>query len=304
MFAIPSVVSDTATFREVISPGRTGLLCATVAEWTSALDRLVCDSKLRLCIGRQAREQARASYGMAVMADNLRTIFGDAARAESADTRPTILIVNVFYPPLAIGGATRVVHDNVRRLAETYGDRFRLEVFTSIQGGEEPYQLSSYVLDGLRVTGVTTPVDPQGDTAASNERMGEIFGRFLDGVAPSLVHFHCVQRLTGSIVSATLERGIPYLVSVHDGWWISDTQFLLDADGQIRLYDYSDPLATMRKLGRPAFDRLMRLRRPLLEAARVLAVSAPFAEIYRGCGVGNVATVANGVSSLPAPQPL
>ena len=31
-------------------------------------------------------------------------------------------------------------------------------------------------------------------------------------------------------------------------------------------------------------------------------MSAPFAEIYCGCGVSNVMTIANGVSDLPSPE--
>ena len=132
--------------------------------------------------------------------------------------------------------------------------------------------------------------------------MGEVFGRLLDHLAPALIHFHCIQRLTTSIVSVALERQIPYVVSAHDGWWISNSQFLLDAMGGMRLYNYTDPMLTLQSLGQAAFDRLMRLRRPLLGAAKVLAVSAPFAEIYRGCGVSNVMTIANGVSDLPSPE--
>ena len=299
MFAVPSVASDTATFREVVEPGVTGLLCATPADWTAALGRLVEDDGLRRRMGQQARQRALSAYGMQAMAGNLRRMFDQAVPAVPGPEKPTILVVNVFYPPQAIGGATRVVHDNVRDLVRMHGERFRIEVFTSIDGGGEPYQLSSYAQDGVRVTGITTPDGADG--AVVDDAIGAAFGRFLDHVAPALVHFHCIQRLGASIVSATLARGIPYVVSVHDGWWISDTQFLLDETGRTRLYDYADPVATLRSLGQPAFDRMMRLQGPLQGAAKVLAVSEPFAEVHRGCGVGNVATVANGVSELPLP---
>ncbi len=296
MFAVPSVVSDTATFREVVEPGITGLLCTSPADWTAALSRLVGDDGLRKRMGLKARERAIAAYGMQAMADNLRQILDRVGPAVEVE-KPTILIVNVFYPPQAIGGATRVVHDNVCDLARMYGDRFHLEVFTSINGGKEPYQVSSFVQDGVRVTGVTTP--DRADHNVVDEKMAAVFGRFLDHLAPALVHFHCIQRLTTSIVSETHERRIPYVISVHDGWWISDNQFLLDAAGRTLTYDYADPLVTLQSQGQPAFDRLMRLQPRLQGATCVLAVSEPFAEIYRNCGVGKVVTVANGVSVLP-----
>ena len=172
MFAVPSVVSDTATFREVVEPGVTGLVCATPDDWTAALNQLVGDATLRQTLGENARRQALAAYGIQAMADNLTHLFRQVAPIATGPDKPTILIVNVFYPPQAIGGATRVVHDNVRHLAQTYGDRYRIEVFTSIEGGQKPYQFSSYAQDGVRVTGVTTPDEPDIDGKSTDEAYG------------------------------------------------------------------------------------------------------------------------------------
>lgn len=297
MLGIPSVVSDTATYQEVIRPGETGFLCSSPEDWIAALDSLVRDPDLRQRIGSQARQHALAAYNPDAMAAGLDRML--RAVSPAPDTRPLILVVNVFYPPQAIGGATRVVHDNVRHLIAQHGGRFRVEVFTSIEGGT-PYQLSCYEQDSVRVTGVGTPDDPEIDRRAADERMGSTFAAFLDQVRPALVHFHCIQRLTSSIVTATLDCGIPYLISVHDGWWISDEQFLLDRDGQITTYDYADPITTLRNKGEAAYTRMAQLRRPLFGAAEVLAVSEPFARLYRNRGVPNVVTIANGVSRLPA----
>lgn len=296
MFAIPSVVSGTATYLDAVEAGVTGLVCSTPGEWTAALDQLVVDAALRQRIGGAARDRIRRDYGLDAMAGSLRRIFDQVVPA--CEPLPTILIVNVFYPPQAIGGATRVVHDNVLHLAAHYGDRFNVEVFTSIEGGLAPYQVQSYVMDGIRVTGVTTPDDPDIERSIKDEKMGTLFGQVLDHLRPAMVHFHCIQRLTPSIVLAALGRAIPYVITAHDGWWVSDEQFLLDASGAMKLYDHQNPLATLQKHGQASFDRLMALRQPLSSAARVLAVSEPFATLYQSCGVANVVTVANGVSAL------
>jgi len=302
MLGIPSVVSSTATYREVVRPGETGLICTTPDEWTAALGSLVADAALRRHIGAQARQQAYTDYGLAPMAANIRHVLEQAGPPAPPCRKPTVLVVNVFYPPQAIGGATRVVHDNVCHLHAVHGGQFDLEVFTTIEGGSEPYKVRCYVADGVKVTGVTTPVEPDIDSKLADPRMAELFTACLDRVRPALVHFHCIQRLTASIVAPVAERGLPYLVSVHDGWWISDHQFLLDGEGGMPVYEYDDPLATLRALGQPSFDRMMQLRPALLGAASVLAVSEPFARIYRKCGVPNVETVANGVSALPQPE--
>lgn len=302
MFGIPSVVSATATFDEVIEHGVTGLLCRTAEDWTSALGSLVGDQALRKRIGSAAKRRVQEAYGIQPMAANLGNLLRQMQPLANVPKKPVILIVNVFYPPQAIGGATRVVHDNVRRLVQAHGSRFQIEVFTTVEGGSEPYQTTSYALDGARVTGVTTPDDPDIESRTQDPRMLEVFDQFLDCVQPDLIHFHCIQRLTTSVLTAAQWRRIPYVVSVHDGWWISTDQFLLDKQGRMRLYDYTFPLQTLETMGSSAFNRLMSVKGPLTGATRVLAVSEPFAKIYQSCGVPNVMTIANGVSTLLKPE--
>ncbi len=302
MFGIPSVVSGTATYREVIEPGVTGLICDTSEEWTSALDLLVRDSALRHRMGRNAWQRVRETYSSEQATQNLVRIFNECSPVREARPRPTVLIVNVFYPPQTIGGATRVVHDNVRHLSTAHQDDFRVEVFTTLIGGVRDNEISCYVQDGVRVTAVARRSDSDVENAVADDGIREIFGEFLDELQPSLIHFHCIQRLTTSALSAAKERGIPYLITAHDAWWISSQQFGIDEYGTLRLYDYAKPLATVTNLGKPEYDRMMQLMRPLFGAAQVLAVSDEFASLYRGCGVPNVLTIANGLSDLPEPK--
>lgn len=302
MFGIPSVVSGTSTYREVIEPGVTGLICDTVEEWISALDLLVRDSALRQRIGREAWRRVRQTYDIDAAAQNLVKIFKECSPLPELPAKPIVLIVNVFYPPQAIGGATRVVHDNVRHLSTAYEDDFRIEVFTTTYGAERDYETSSYVQDGVRVTALARQSHPDVESAVVDNRTGQLFGAFLDEIRPSLIHFHCIQRLTASVVSAAEERDIPYLITAHDAWWISSHQFAVDEYGELAPYDYSNPLSVISDLGKPAYDRMKQLRQPLFAAANVLAVSDTFADLYRRCGVPNVLVVENGVSHLPEPK--
>jgi glycosyltransferase involved in cell wall biosynthesis len=294
MLGIPSAVSDTATYRAVVTPDTTGVICATAAAWTAALDRLVGDAALRRRLGAQARAEALEHYAPGAMS----AVLKEAMQVGGArDARPLVVLAHVFYPPQAVGGATRVVSDNVRDVLALVGDRLEIEVFSCLDGGE-PYQVSSDAHDGVRVTRVGSPDVEKLEYRAADERMGKIFGEYLDRTRPALVHFHCIQRLTASIVAATRERRIPYLITVHDGWWISEHQFLLDADGRPQTYDMARPLATLQQHGAAAYERLMALRPALFGARQVLAVSSPFAALYRGCGVPNVVAVENGVPDL------
>jgi glycosyltransferase involved in cell wall biosynthesis/cytochrome c-type biogenesis protein CcmH/NrfG len=299
IFGIPSVVSSTSTYREVIEPGVTGLLCDTAEQWVTALDFLVSNDEQRRRIGFQAWQQVRQAYGIDAAARNIREIFRQCAPAHEAPEKPTVLIVNVFYPPQAIGGATRVVHDNVRHLSQKYKNDFDIEVFTSTHDDKEDYAVSCYLQDGVRVTALARPSDPNIETAISDLRTEEIFGGYLDETRPALIHFHCIQRLTASVVTAAEMRRIPYLITVHDGWWISSHHFAVDEHGDLSLYDFKDPLSVISDAGKAAYARMIELRRPLFGATKILAVSDKFAELYRSCGLDNVAAIPNGISDLP-----
>jgi glycosyltransferase involved in cell wall biosynthesis len=295
MFAVPSIVSGTATYREVIEPGITGLICDTADEWTAALDFLVANSSSRRSIGLEAQRRVRDRYNIPVMAENLSKIFESiTVFSPTVTAPPTVLIVNVFYPPQALGGATRVVHDNVKHLSSVYGEDVHIEVFTTAVGGERDYEISCYVQDGVRVTAVSRPTLDAIETRITDDGMERIFGNFIDSVRPSVVHFHCIQRLSTSIVTAVRKRKIPYLITVHDGWWISDFQFIVDDNGEPALYDYLN-LALLEN----ERARITQLRPLLFGASKVLAVSEKFADLYRDCGVPNVLAVANGVSNFP-----
>ncbi len=148
----------------------------------------------------------------------------------------------------------------------------------------------SYAQDGVPVVSLIRPQTATVDDAVEDAISGEIFGAYLDRVRPALVHFHCVQRLTVSVVEAARQRGIPYVITVHDGWWISDRQFVVDENGNEATYDYA--------LDRNTSGRMAVLREPLFGATAVAAVSEKFADLYRRCGVPNVRAIPNGISAF------
>lgn len=297
MLGIPSVVSPTATYQQVIEDGVDGLFAETPDDWFRALDILVRDPALRREIGKAAHRKVALNYGPEAASRNIGTILKSVVPAPH--TRLRVLIVNVFFPPQAIGGATRVVADNVRDLIEEFGDAFEIEVFTTTEGGTTPYEMCCYDWNGVKVTAITAANDPQVETRPEDPQIAEAFGRYLDHLQPAIIHFHCVQRLTAAICGAAREREIPYIVTVHDGWWISGSQFLLDANCKPCHYNYVNPVQQLTAGGPESLYRMQCLAAHLMAAEKVLAVSESFAEIYRACGFLNVETVENGVSPLP-----
>jgi len=293
MFGIPSVVSKTATYAEVITDGETGLLCDDQDDFYQAIDRLIEDKDLRIRIGEAARETVLKDYSINSQAENIKSILKGLTKTNNQNRKRRIAVVNVFYPPQAVGGATRVVYDNVTDFLTEFGDQAEVAVFTSING-ETPYELKQYVHDGVPVTAVTTENTEFLEQRTTDPQMGIAFARFLENFKPDLVHFHCIQRLTSTIVSETRKAEIPYIITAHDGWWISDQQFLVDENDEISTYQY-DQNAPQKSI---ISNRQRVLRKELFGAKYIAAVSDPFAKTYKDAGLPNVVTIENGVSKL------
>ena len=298
MMGVPSVVTATATYAQVIRDNETGVLVASPKQWFAALDRLVGSAAKRRAIGERAYEEVVAKYSLANLSRNITDILnapsGGGAKSVVA-RRKRVLVVNVFFAPQATGGATRVVIDNVGDIADYAGDAFEIEVFASTEGMIEPYRVTTYRWNGIRVTAISTPNDPDIDLKVLDPSMGAAFEATIKRFNPDIIHFHCIQRLTTSICSVAAEAGIPYFITLHDAWWISDKQFVIDDFGNTKLYRFADPLAELQSGNDASFARMMLKQKCLQGAEKLLAVSEPFAKIYRSCGFDNVVTIENGL---------
>ncbi|MCE2565386.1 glycosyltransferase [Komagataeibacter sp. FNDCF1] len=299
MFGIPSIVSRNPTYEGVIEDGRTGIMCSTVEEWTAALDLLVSDKQMRQEIGRNAREEVREIYSIAGMAENVKAIFGAVSPPAIADTRKRLLVVNVFYAPQLIGGATRVIHDNILHIKEHYGNEFNIDVMCVIDGAETEYEVQTYVWEGIRVKAINRSYRGDGLVPYHDGKMEKVFTQTLKEFRTDIVHFHCIQRLTVSVVDAARMAGIPYVITVHDSWWISDEQFIRDEKNPDSLYDYRNIENNTHSTNNPEIKRMKALKPALFGAQAILAVSEPFARLYRDCGIPRVVAVENGLSVFP-----
>jgi glycosyltransferase involved in cell wall biosynthesis len=338
MCGIPSIVSPTRTYRDLLRGGEEVLFAETAQDWSRALRLLIADPDLRGSIGEQARAKAIASHGLDIAVETLRHLLpppihrpraaspGRQDRSESRSASwpagvclpatvgsvpmPTsrtrdaaklrILVVNVFFPPQTLGGATRVVRDNLDHLLDHAADRFEIAVAATDLEGGSPYRTRIDAYRGVPVYRIAGPSEMHMDWRPFNPQMRSPFEDLLDRFAPDLVHFHCVQRLTATVVEAVKARAIPYIVTAHDAWWISDYQFLTDLDGSVRpssqepLRDASDPAQGAMA----SIARRRRLKRILDSAAAICAVSETFADVYRQAGFPQTIAIPNGVPRL------
>lgn len=317
-FSIPSVVSRTRNYLDVIEEGRDGFVVSGEYQWYSALKKLVQSPELRRSVGHRARARVMKEYSIAAMSENLGRIMSDAIKAHGETKRNAladapndvisevskkkkIAVVNIFYPPKALGGATRIVVDEVSTLVQKYGDEFEVVVFTADTEGSNHHAVTVYPHDGYRVYAVVVPLTVASNWHEKNPKIAQIFDDFLEFEKPDLVHFHCIQALTASILEVTQMRKIPNVVTLHDAWWISDHQFLMDQFGTVYPEGHPDPFEKSVLRDGTTLEQSLRRKRylkGLLSAADgVFAVSETFSRIYRLNGVANTLTNKNGISN-------
>lgn len=307
-FKVPCVVSNTEVYLDVVNQGQDGFIASNPDEWFQHLDTLVRDEELRKRMGESAHQRVMKEYSIPMMADNIKRIISQGIERNreqgnivAPSTRKKLLVVNVFYPPQSIGGATRIVKDNVDILTSQYRDEYDVSVFTTEEGNQEPYQLFEYSYEGVHVTRVSSPMQEGMDWQYNNPKMYDIFKEYLEIYQPDLIHFHCIQRLTASVLEAAADMNIPYLVTAHDAWWISDHQFLVNADGVECDYQQNDPVIAAADTHNitESMQRKLYLREQLNRASTVLAVSETFARIYQQNGFPQTKTNRNGIQPRP-----
>jgi len=307
---IPSVMSGTANYRDVVREGEDGLLAVTADDWYENIKWLLDRPECRQQLAEAAQQRVLEEYSVPHLAKNITNVLANAvtlAQPENLPPRRKLALVNVFFPPQAIGGATRVIADNFEHLRDEYADQFEISVFTSQADHKPPHQMDTYNYQGVRVYRTTIQWREHMDWHGYDEQVGKLFAEYLAAEKPDLIHFHCIQRLTGAIVEAAIKAEIPYLVTVHDAWWISDYQFLVDTKNKVYPDGHPD---IFEKRTLPAnislessIERLFYLKDLLRQAEKILTVSNRFAEIYRKNGITQIKVNKNGISETTDWQP-
>ena len=303
-FGIPSVVSPTAAYRQVLTDDENVLFAATIEDWQRQVARLIEEAELRARIGAAARTLALERFSPRVgerILERLLTPYQPVSSpalktsALAVRARPKakkrLLLVNVYFHPQSIGGATRVMETQVRGLLEHHGDEYEVFVLTTQADheSERAYQVDQYWYGEALITRLEIP--PRDWATYDDARIEAFCTEFFRAYDFDLIHLHSVQMLTASVAMAALACKIPYVVTLHDGWWLSRYLFLVDEFGQ--LVDHTDPLSggAPPPRGPTIAERLARagtLQSVLKRAEAVLAVSEKFAELYREAGVRRV----------------
>ncbi|MFM7675863.1 MAG: glycosyltransferase [Synechococcus sp.] len=305
LLGVASILSPTATYRELLNDREHALFARGVDQWVAAIQALIDHPEQRHALAERAHQHAHSSFGLHQAAPFWQPLLEASERP--ATRRRRLLVINVFFAPQSVGGATRVAQDQVQAVLQQAGDRYDVTVLCV---DKDPWQdsgtgassgLGSLPLDvcswhGARIVRLALPPKPW-----SWHHDGEVerfcrwwFAR--EGF--DLIHAHCLQVLTAAPLRVAADLGIPYLVTLHDAWWLSPLQFLTTSEG--KPVDLEDPLghepASMRKdpvALEKAIERRNDLAEVLAGATARLAVSESFAALYQEAGIPGVEVLEN-----------
>ena len=190
---IPSVVSGTARYREVLDDGVDALIADDPESWARALERLVVDAGLRARIAHCAREKAAALYSIEATAKNFAALLPPPTRSGGSlpvTLRPKrrIMLVNIFFHPQSLGGSPRVVRDNLDCFLDGGAQsEFDFAVVTTDDDGDGLNQIRVENYRGCPVFRVSPLSVRNPEWQPALPRMGKIFREILSAWRPDLV---------------------------------------------------------------------------------------------------------------------
>jgi glycosyltransferase involved in cell wall biosynthesis len=252
--------------------------------------RLVEDASLRKSIGSAAKKLAFEKFspqiGESILKETVCPFIKDNSVKKA---KKRVLLVNVYFYPQSVGGATRVFENQVRGLIERYPDDYEVFVLTSEVDADigKPYSVQQYWFDNVLVTRLNIP--PRNWVDHDDVHVYNFCVQFFKEYLFDIIHVHSIQVLTASLVDAAITLKIPYIITLHDAWWLSIYQFLVNPKGE--LVDHTLPLGGVPEEEQNKdwiIKRRRRLQKVILKANAVVAVSKKFAQLYQQAGFNNV----------------
>ena len=302
LMGLASVVSPTATYQEILNDGSDVLFATDRQGWMEALESLIHNPQLRSQLAVNAQQRAEALFGQAQGQRFWEELDRNDANTQGPPRRRKQLVINCFFAPQSVGGATRVAQDRVRALLA----QPEAPEVTVLCVDLDPWQgstdqggipLDVHHWHGARVVRLGVPPKPwdwhhDGDV--------ERFCReWFEREGFDAIEAHSLQIITAAPIRVAKEMGIPYTVVLHDGWWLSQLQFLTRDDGSA--VDPLDPLSAIdvdasEEVQQAARDRRRDLFALLDGAQERLAVSETFADLHRRAGVRGMGVRTNTVA--------
>ena len=224
---LPSVCSPRAAFRSAIENGINGFLAETAQEWTEALLRLVDDAALRVEMAKQAHDSVLIHYAPVTVAqEQVAPVLLPYAKREP---KLRILGANIYFAPRSFGGATIIAEEMTQRLNAREDTEYYM--FTTLSTDVVPaYKLVRYFAKATHIFGMGLPAERDPASSFENKKAAEAFEAALLAVKPDIVHLHAIQGIGASVADVCRKHNVPFVVTLHDAWWICGRQFMITGE--------------------------------------------------------------------------
>lgn len=277
---LPSVCSPTVEYRETIQHGETGLLAGTHEEWETHLLALIASPALRRRIGENARRHVEEDYTPeAIGQRRLLPILSPLRKFEPR--KPRVLGVNIFFEPRSFGGAT-IVAEQLARLINQSG-QVEYGMFTSLPTTEvHAYKVVRYESSAAEVFAMGIPHEHDPVLQFDNPYPTGAFREVLRAWRPDVVHVHSIQGIGIQVAEVCQQEGVPFVVTLHDAWWICARQFMVNNEGHYCYQRKVDLDVCATCVPYPALNPLRqhRLHEVLSGASLLMSPSQFFRGIY------------------------
>lgn len=289
---VAAICSPGAAFLTVLRDGENGLLAADAEAWRNGFLALARDEGYRRRLADEAYGDVMARYAPEAMAQTqARALFGMPPCRETPDLK--ILMANVYFAPRSFGGATIVAEEMGRRLVRKGA---QVSVLTSRPSvADLPDGDIRYDVEGMTVFASVLPDDQGRLGQLDNPAMASRFSDVLEACQPDVVHVHAAQGLGTGLLRVCQERGIPYVLTLHDAWWLCERQFMVRADGRYCFQTTID-LAVCQACvpgARHLVDRAVVMRQALAGAALLISPSQAHRALYLANGIAPERIVVN-----------
>ena len=334
---LASVLSPTRTYTEILEESNHTLFAKGSQQWVEKVEQLLKDPPGTRAMAFRAQQRAQELFGPHQAEQFWGPLVKSTDSSSASISQPLrrfkLLVLNVYFAPQSVGGATRIAQDQVRALIDHFGDQWEVTVlctesnpYMNIEAPksdqqnqaqdkenslgvwqiELPLAVQVHEWHGARVVRLTLPAR---SWKHHHDISVEAFCRkWFQDEDFDLVHCHCIQVLGVGPLLVARELGIPYVVTLHDGWWLSPRQFLTTSGG--RPVDVRDPLSHHEVLSlvdekqqQEDLQRRVELDQVLDGAAARLAVSQAFAELHEHAGVADVSVMENRWQPMPSAGP-
>lgn len=294
---LPSVCTPTTPFAEAIEHGVNGYLANSTKEWEASLLELIDDSEKREAVAKNAFVFVYKNYSPSRIAR--RQLLPIIQPVLEKKPRKRVLSVNIFFSPYSFGGATIVAEQMVSHLSGGDVDHYVFTVDTNLPGAD--YLMHRHKTHGAEVIAIKTPAHRSQINALYDERIRAVFMDLLKSIDPDVVHFHSIQELGLSMLEACRLQDIPYIVTVHDTWWLCGRQFMVNDRNEFCGQRKIDPLICSVCVGDAKFDAYRRAmcHAALKGAKKILAPSEYIRKLYidNGFSPDQIVTNKNGVKT-------